>query len=121
MNPKTLKALQGSIKKWEGIIVDTAIDKGAINCPLCELFLGGRCKECPVAKAVNSIYCEDTPYIEYHRHNINVIFYGEEEIDQRKKDKLKFNRNFEHIPDIRSVLIAIDEDPTKKVVTRNGR
>jgi len=85
MNPKTLKALQGSIKKWEGIIVDTAIDKGAINCPLCELFLGGRCKECPVAKAVNSIYCEDTPYIEYHRHNINVIFYGEEEIDQRKK------------------------------------
>ena len=41
-------------------------------------------------------------------------------LDQQKKDKLRLGRNFEYVPDLRSVLIAIDETPTKKV-TRNGR
>lgn len=38
MNSRTLKALKGSIRKWERICNGTGEDRGPRNCPLCELF-----------------------------------------------------------------------------------
>jgi len=37
MDIETLKALKGSIKKWERIVEGTGVDEGADNCPLCEI------------------------------------------------------------------------------------
>ena len=38
-DPKTLRALKGSITKWNKIVKSTkAEDKGTANCPLCKLF-----------------------------------------------------------------------------------
>jgi len=47
MDAKTLKALKGSIKKWEKIIAGTGVDKGGDNCPLCKA-CGWNCRDCPV-------------------------------------------------------------------------
>lgn len=71
MNVDTLVALHGSIAKWEAIVAGTGIDLGAINCPLCRLFLNRLhiphlgCSGCPVMERTGKSYCEDTPYEEY--------------------------------------------------------
>lgn len=62
MNKKTRKALEGSIKKWEGIAAGTVADLGADNCPLCKMFLGSDCKGCPVYEKTGRDSCEGTPY-----------------------------------------------------------
>lgn len=77
MPEKTLKALRGSIKKWEGIVAGTEEDHGEDNCPLCKLFLRKNCDGCPVFDRTGSEGCYDTPYREtlkavskeeYNRH-----------------------------------------------------
>jgi len=70
MNAKTLKALKGSIHKWEKIVKGTGVEKGYDNCPLCDLFHplainGKACKGCPVAAATGEINCKATPYAAY--------------------------------------------------------
>nr|MDQ2987417.1 hypothetical protein [Armatimonadota bacterium] len=67
MNAKTLKALEGSIKKWEAIVAGTGEDKGADNCPLCRVFIDpflspDTCGGCPVRERTGSRYCSDSPY-----------------------------------------------------------
>lgn len=59
MDAVTLKALKGSIKKWELIVAGKGADDGVANCPLCVEFLSGRgsCDECPVGEG-----CCGTPY-----------------------------------------------------------
>lgn len=69
MKPQTLKALRGSIKKWEDIVNGTGIDKYADNCPLCARFHPMECvrpdgEECPVA-AAGHWYCSRTPYADW--------------------------------------------------------
>src|SRR5512143_84988 len=66
---KTLKALQGSIKKWEDILTGKIPDKGNKNCPLCKMFLNHKsldsdndCLGCPVRKATGEAHCTDSPY-----------------------------------------------------------
>ncbi len=56
MNKETLKALKGSIKKWEAIVEGTGTDEGYSNCPLCALFIGDNCRECPTICSVNFPY-----------------------------------------------------------------
>lgn len=49
MNKETLKALKGSIKKWEKIVDGKITDLGPRNCPLCKLFYKKECNtKCPV-------------------------------------------------------------------------
>lgn len=70
MKAKTLKALRGSIAKWESIVEGTGIDIGAGNCPLCRLFhfgFGGKknpvkCGGCPVREATGQHGCLGSPY-----------------------------------------------------------
>lgn len=72
---KTLKALKGSIRKWEKIVTGTGVDKGKDNCPLCQKFqdrnpaLGADCIGCPVAIAAKMRYCRNTPYEEWDRRS----------------------------------------------------
>ena len=62
MNRKTLKALKGSISKWEAIIAGNAYDLGAENCPLCELFVEDFCYKCPVRESSGAPGCIYTPW-----------------------------------------------------------
>lgn len=68
MNPDTLLALQGSIRKWEAIVAGTGEDKGCANCPLCQRFLRTDCATndgeefCPVAMKTKTNSCYGSPY-----------------------------------------------------------
>jgi len=72
MTPKTLAALEGSIKKWEAISKGLAQDHGTDDCPLCHIFYAkadsvyDRCVGCPVRAASGRSRCASTPYIEFH-------------------------------------------------------
>jgi hypothetical protein len=49
MDRQTLEALQGSIKKWQGILAGAA-DRGGADCALCAVFNdidSGNCRGCP--------------------------------------------------------------------------
>lgn len=67
MKAETLKALQGSIQKWQDIVDGTGVDNGRMNCPLCALRKSEDCGECPVNK-----YCRDTPFEEWSSHQKNI-------------------------------------------------
>ena len=68
MNRETLKALHGSIGKWDRIVKDTrALDKGIENCNLC--LSVSACERCPVYKKSNAINCENTPYDKWFEHS----------------------------------------------------
>ncbi|MBW2968539.1 hypothetical protein KY314_00265 [Candidatus Woesearchaeota archaeon] len=68
MNTKTLKALKGSIKKWEDIRDGKGVDDGVENCPLCQLFWWKGCDGCPIYEKTGKKQCNDTPYIEWIKH-----------------------------------------------------
>jgi hypothetical protein len=78
MDDKTREALEGSIKKWEAIVARTGKDRGAYNCPLCELFYNcespheegvlpehDMCWGCPVSTRTGQRACGHTPYPEW--------------------------------------------------------
>lgn len=69
MNYKTLKALRGSIKKWEGIVAGTKEDQGPSNCPLCTMFYwqDNDCQGCPVMERTGKPYCAGTPHLLWER------------------------------------------------------
>lgn len=73
MKVKTLKALKGSIKKWEAIVAGTGHDRGPDNCPLCKMFNNENqavpCVGCPVAEAAKDDCCGSTPYTDYYHAN----------------------------------------------------
>lgn len=62
MNKYTLKALKGSIKKWEKIVAGKGDDMGWFNCPLCLKFSENFCKGCPVSDKTGVVNCRETPY-----------------------------------------------------------
>ena len=78
MHAKILKALKGSVKKWEGIVAGTGVDAAERNCPLCQVcrFSSGvtdvGCAGCPVGIDTGSKYCQDTPYIDWCDHQTGV-------------------------------------------------
>jgi hypothetical protein len=72
MDKHTLRALQGSIEKWEAIVAGAGKDEGMENCPLCQRFCSddlsvsdGACGGCPVMEKTGKRLCWDTPYGEY--------------------------------------------------------
>ena len=96
MNAKTLKALKGSIKKWEKILDGKAIDEGRGNCPLCQLFWNeirpcntpDNKERCPVKIRSGRVGCNRTPYSTWTQHQLNV--HGVYWTDKRIKcDKCK--------------------------------
>lgn len=102
MKPEILKALKGSIEKWEAIVAGTGEDKGAKNCPLCRLFLFWDdkvvfpryvnkfyperkvCNGCPVYEATGQPYCDGTPYEKYSEPE------NENDLPEHAKEELKF-------------------------------
>lgn len=97
MKKKTLKALKGSIKKWEDIVAKKATDQGERNCPLCKIFirhsLKKDCEGCPVAKAAKTSGCENTPYTKWaERSTETTIDNGDDFYWERKNDSDKANR-----------------------------
>ena len=70
MDTKTLKALKGSIKKWENIVLGKGQNLGADNCPLCKVFLTRNrpCVGCPVRTKTGKVGCGGTPYEDFIRH-----------------------------------------------------
>ena len=88
MTGKTLRALQGSIKKWERIVAGTGEDEGMDNCPLCQLFWlrSGICNGCPVNQKTNKKGCFGTSYTKFcrasERNNaLKVMVYAKQELD----------------------------------------
>lgn len=69
MQKETLKALKGSIKKWEDVIAGRIADKGPRNCALCQLFIARGCKDCPIAERTGHKYCYDTPHESWCTHH----------------------------------------------------
>jgi len=62
MDERTLKALNGSIEKWEGIVAGSTHDMGVENCPLCKKFIHHECEGCPVRHKSGHRYCAATAY-----------------------------------------------------------
>ena len=71
MDDKTIKALQGSITKWDRIAKGEIRDRGTDNCPLCAVFWGPdgataeRCRGCPVALNTGVTTCNGSPYLDF--------------------------------------------------------
>ena len=73
MPARTLKALKGSIAKWEAIVAGTGTDEGVRNCPLCKLFNPFEapftgCLGCPVRDATGESSCNGSPYQEWSKY-----------------------------------------------------
>jgi len=80
MNSDTLKALEGSIEKWQNIVDDKGMDLGGSNCALCQRFTGNDlhpcvvheneedAEQCPVSLEVNDASCDNTPYSNWIKH-----------------------------------------------------
>ncbi len=69
MNGKTLKALDGSIKKWNDIVNNDGEDDGITNCPLCKVFKSDECTNCPVREKTKQSGCMGSPYSEFYDHH----------------------------------------------------
>ncbi len=81
MKRRTLKALRGSIEKWEEILTGYGIDHGRDNCPLCKIFSSPyrECnaregERCPVKIHSKRIACRRTPYQRWSKHHMDVHF-----------------------------------------------
>lgn len=59
---RALRALDGSIRKWEKIVKGTGVDLGVGNCPCCQLYWANDCKNCPIAIFTGKHMCFGTPY-----------------------------------------------------------
>jgi len=62
MPARTLRALKGSIAKWEAIVAGTGEDLGVKNCPLCQEFPDIDCTGCPVRERTGQPFCGGSPY-----------------------------------------------------------
>lgn len=62
--------LEGSIDKWKRVLNGSDIEKGAINCPLCQKYLRGigSCLGCVVHQKTGKPSCYSTPYEQWERH-----------------------------------------------------
>lgn len=107
MNVATLEALKGSIKKWEKIVDGTGVDNGADNCPLCKLFVMERCKDCPVYKETEEIFCRETPFMEFLGECVyeNGIFIGRKAVTNKQKKIAQLEVDF-----LKSLLPAVKGD-----------
>ena len=70
MRKEILKALKGSVKKWEQIVRSPkGEDNASDNCPLC-MISDEDCLDCPVSQEVGDTDCDSTPYELWVRHQL---------------------------------------------------
>ncbi|KKM79723.1 hypothetical protein LCGC14_1347100 [marine sediment metagenome] len=63
LSARQAKALKGSILKWQKIVNGTGTDKGAENCPLCNIYYFDKyCVGCPVMAVTGKHSCNNTPF-----------------------------------------------------------
>jgi len=76
MKETTIKAILGSIEKWDNIIEGKGVDKGRDNCPLCHEFPD--CKGCPVYNIMDKTPdCMNTPWEVWYNHH-KLVHFSEE-------------------------------------------
>src|ERR1017187_3270088 len=95
MDADTLKALQGSIAKWEGIVAGTLKNAGPDNCPLCQKFFEPydakrTCFGCPVMKKTGHQFCVGTPYRKYEEEEAWAINPNSETLHTLALQELNF-------------------------------
>jgi hypothetical protein len=95
MDVDTLKALQGSITKWEGIVAGTLKNEGPDNCPLCQKFFkpygsAMACIGCPVMKQTGHPFCVKTPYRKYEEEEAWAINPNSETLNTLALQELDF-------------------------------
>ena len=85
MPARTLKALKGSIAKWEKIVKGDMVDLGTDNCPLCDLFWSPdlKCLGCPVSAKVGVGGCVGSPYMPW----LQLFPWGESKRVKTKKQR----------------------------------
>ena len=64
---RKLKALQGSIEKWEKIVDGTGLDFSSENCPLCQIYY--YCRSCPIEQTTGKRECGGTPWYDWNLHH----------------------------------------------------
>lgn len=66
MDTETREALEGSIRKWEGVASGKKGERGTSDCPLCNKFFhqaeGGYCVRCPVYARTGRPGCMESPW-----------------------------------------------------------
>lgn len=67
-----IKAIEGSISKWEKIVTGNGVDDGYENYPLCKLFITCNCVGCPIVKFSGVDECSNSQYFEWIRHQRRV-------------------------------------------------
>lgn len=68
MTQKVVKALEGSICKWNDVGMGFGKENGYEDCPLCTLFyISHDCYGCPISTEMRMAYCEGTPYVQWQR------------------------------------------------------
>lgn len=65
IDPETLKALQGSIAKWERVVAEGKDGTNWMDCPLCGLFWRENCSGCPVRDRTGYRMCQGSPFEAY--------------------------------------------------------
>ena len=66
-NLRKIKAVEGSIAKWERILKAKNIieDDGIDDCPLCIEYYDDECRDCPIAEHTGGLSCSRGPYPEW--------------------------------------------------------
>lgn len=95
MDAETLKALKGSIAKWQAIVDGTGVDEGSANCPLCQKFrfivaYKYRCDGCPVREKTGEPDCAGSPYEDYSMKAHFTDEFIDEEINAAAQAELDF-------------------------------
>ena len=65
-----IKIMEASIEKWNRIIEGKRCDSGVVDCPPCRIYYMLACIGCPIARYTGKKFCRDTPYVPWHRHQI---------------------------------------------------
>ena len=86
ISKEQMRALDGSIEKWNQIRNRQEVDRGRSNCPLCQLYNNSKqyeqCKRCVVYLDTGARFCEKSPYEAWLNHyklfhsNTTTIKYG---------------------------------------------
>ena len=67
-----IKIMQASVKKWDRIIAGKGSDGGVLDCPPCRIFYVLICTGCPIAEYTGKKFCQESPYIPWYQHQMEV-------------------------------------------------
>jgi len=67
-----IRIMEASVEKWNRIIEGKGADGGVLDCPPCRLFYVLVCIGCPIAGYTGKKFCQDSPYIPWYRHQMEV-------------------------------------------------